>query len=94
MFQFLQKGLLLQLGRLLRFDIVHFHFTCLGTEIFLQEPVAEISVGGDSALYLIRCVCKKSFLSFPGAQMLGGGGTPPEICFSRSSNECGRTQNI
>ena len=25
------------LGRLLRPDIVHFHFTCLGTEIFLRE---------------------------------------------------------
>ena len=45
MFQFLQKGLL-QLGRLLRSNIVHFHFTCLGTEIFLQEPVAEILGGG------------------------------------------------
>ena len=25
------------LGRLLRPDIVHFHFTCLGTEIFVWE---------------------------------------------------------
>ena len=28
---------LLAIGRLLRPDIVHFHFTCLGTEIFLRE---------------------------------------------------------
>jgi hypothetical protein len=25
------------IGRLLRPDIVHFHFSCLGTEIFLRE---------------------------------------------------------
>jgi hypothetical protein len=25
------------IGRLLRPDIVHFHFPCLGTEIFLRE---------------------------------------------------------
>ncbi len=25
------------IGRLLRPDIVHFHYACLGTEIFLQE---------------------------------------------------------
>ena len=29
-----------------------------------------------------------------GGRVGGGGGTPPDICFSRSPNECSRSQNI